>query len=260
MHRPADMRSIVAAHRRGCAPLTPRGLATVAAQPPRPTGPSIHSPPMCGIVGYVGDKQAQGVVIEGLRRLEYRGYDSAGIAWSTTGGHRVLRKRPASWPTSRRPWPSSRSGSTTGIGHTRWATHGRRPTRNAHPPPRPGGIARRAQRDHRELRRAAHRAGAAGHEMLSETDTEIAAHLVELELLGRRRPTTAMQATLSPARRAPSPWSPSTREDPDRVVAARPQLAARGRAGRGRELPRLRRRRASSSTPARPSSSARTRS
>ena len=89
---------------------------------------------MCGIVGYVGDKQAQDVVIEGLRRLEYRGYDSAGVALVTDGAHRVAQEAPASSPTSRRRWPTSPlPASTTGIGHTRWATHGAPNDANAHP-------------------------------------------------------------------------------------------------------------------------------
>jgi glutamine---fructose-6-phosphate transaminase (isomerizing) len=92
---------------------------------------------MCGIVGYVGDKQAQGVVIEGLRRLEYRGYDSAGIALVDTadGDGRIASDKRAGKlanlekAIAEAPLPSS----TTGIGHTRWATHGAPNDENAHP-------------------------------------------------------------------------------------------------------------------------------
>ena len=132
-----------AGRRRACAALLQQPpLVEEARQPvtrPRCLPPSrrtasIHSRPMCGIVGYVGEKSAQDVVIEGLRRLEYRGYDSAGIALVHDGADRSPTRRPASWPTSRRPWSSTRSpSSTTGIGHTRWATHGAPTDRNAHP-------------------------------------------------------------------------------------------------------------------------------
>src|SRR6476660_4781625 len=88
---------------------------------------------MCGIVGYVGDKQAEDVVIEGLRRLEYRGYDSAGIAL-VTDGRIAWRKRAGKLANLEKaladePLPPS----TTGIGHTRWATHGAPTDANAHP-------------------------------------------------------------------------------------------------------------------------------
>jgi glutamine---fructose-6-phosphate transaminase (isomerizing) len=87
---------------------------------------------MCGIVGYVGEKSAVGIIVDGLKRLEYRGYDSAGVAVLDGGGlnvrravgrikalEGVLRERPLS--------------GSIGIGHTRWATHGRPSEDNAHP-------------------------------------------------------------------------------------------------------------------------------
>src|SRR5687768_6028598 len=91
---------------------------------------------MCGIVGYVGEKQAQDVVIEGLRRLEYRGYDSAGIALIDTSagpGAIASEKRAGKLANLEKaldevPLP----GATTGIGHTRWATHGAPNDVNAH--------------------------------------------------------------------------------------------------------------------------------
>ena len=83
---------------------------------------------MCGIVGYVGDKSAEDVVIEGLRRLEYRGYDSAGIAL-VAGADLVTRKRAGKLANlekllAEQPLPAA----TLGMGHTRWATHGGPPT------------------------------------------------------------------------------------------------------------------------------------
>ena len=87
---------------------------------------------MCGIVGYVGPKPVRAHPVEGLRRLEYRGYDSAGVALSCTTARLDVRRARASWPTSsgagRRP-----ARGRLGIGHTRWATHGRPTEENAHP-------------------------------------------------------------------------------------------------------------------------------
>src|SRR6516165_10171160 len=87
---------------------------------------------MCGIIGYVGYRQAEPVLLEGLRRLEYRGYDSAGIATLTGSGLHVRKKAgriaDLAEHVSQRPAPGH-----VGIGHTRWATHGAPSDRNAHP-------------------------------------------------------------------------------------------------------------------------------
>src|SRR3954465_12806337 len=149
---------------------------------------------MCGIVGYVGSKQAQDVVIEGLRRLEYRGYDSAGVAlvsddaivWAKKAGKLAnLEKELAESPLP---------GSTTGIGHTRWATHGAPNDVNAHP--HLGNTGRVALvhngiiENFAELRAEVE---GAGDELRSETDTEIAAHLLESALADGRTLTDAMR-------------------------------------------------------------------
>src|SRR5690349_13217564 len=153
---------------------------------------------MCGIVGYVGHRQAQDVVVEGLRRLEYRGYDSAGIALVDTGadgGALATEKRAGKLANLEKaiadhPLPAA----TTGIGHTRWATHGAPNDANAHPH---AGQERRVALVHNGIIEnfAALRAEleAAGHELRSETDTEIAAHLVEAALAGGHDLTEAMQ-------------------------------------------------------------------
>lgn len=180
---------------------------------------------MCGIVGYVGDKQAQGVVIEGLRRLEYRGYDSAGIALVDTAaddGRIASDKRAGKLANLEKaiaeaPLPSS----TTGIGHTRWATHGAPNDENAHP--HLGRVQRVAVvhngiiENFASLRTELEHAG---HEMLSETDTEIAAHLLELEVQAGADLTTAMQNV---CRRLEGAFTlvAVDAEDPSRVVAAR---------------------------------------
>jgi glucosamine--fructose-6-phosphate aminotransferase (isomerizing) len=149
---------------------------------------------MCGIVGYVGDRQAQDVVVEGLRRLEYRGYDSAGIAlvsdgrieWAKRAGKLAnLEKALAD-----EPLPPS----TTGIGHTRWATHGAPNDTNAHP--HLGNDGRVALvhngiiENFAELRAEVE---AAGEDLRSETDTEIAAHLLESALTAGGTLTDAMR-------------------------------------------------------------------
>ena len=159
---------------------------------------------MCGIVGYVGDKQARDVVIEGLRRLEYRGYDSAGIALvDATASDRLATSAPASWPTSRRP--SRRRPlppSTTGIGHTRWATHGAPNDVNAHPhlgAARPGR-ASCTTASSRTSPGCATSSSATATTCVSETDTEVAAHLLELARRGDRRPDHRDAGGLPPAR------------------------------------------------------------
>ncbi|MFC5175934.1 glutamine--fructose-6-phosphate transaminase (isomerizing) [Nocardioides taihuensis] len=176
---------------------------------------------MCGIVGYVGPRQAQSVVVEGLRRLEYRGYDSAGIAL-VDGGRVATAKKAGKLANLEKeladhPLPES----TTGIGHTRWATHGPPTNANAHPHL---GATRRVALVHNGIIEnfTALRTELedSGHELLSDTDTEVAARLLELELLAGGDLTTAMQAT---CRRLEGAFTLVAVDglDPSRVVAAR---------------------------------------
>ena len=95
---------------------------------------------MCGIVGYVGPKQAQDVVVDGLRRLEYRGYDSAGVALVADGAIAWAKKAGKLANLEKAIVESPLPESSTGIGHTRWATHGAPNDVNAHP--HPGGTGR----------------------------------------------------------------------------------------------------------------------
>jgi glutamine---fructose-6-phosphate transaminase (isomerizing) len=176
---------------------------------------------MCGIVGYVGPKQAQGVVIEGLRRLEYRGYDSAGIALVADGtvahDKRAGKLANLEKAIADAPLPAA----TTGIGHTRWATHGAPNDRNAHPHlGRTGRVAlvhNGIIENFAELRAELEDAG---HDLLSDTDTEVAAHLLEAEVAAGADLTTAMQAV---CRRLEGAFTlvAVDCEDPARVVAAR---------------------------------------
>ncbi|HEX5560501.1 MAG TPA: glutamine--fructose-6-phosphate transaminase (isomerizing) [Nocardioidaceae bacterium] len=176
---------------------------------------------MCGIVGYVGPQQAEGVVVEGLRRMEYRGYDSAGIALVHDGAI-AARKRAGKLANLEKalaedPLPRA----CTGIGHTRWATHGAPTDRNAHPHL---GAGHRVAVVHNGIIEnfAALRAGLErdGHELESETDTEVAAHLLESAVQSGATLTEAMQQV---CRRLEGAFTLVALDchDPDRVVAAR---------------------------------------
>ncbi len=142
---------------------------------------------MCGIVGYAGARPALGIVVRGLKRLEYRGYDSAGVAVLGDGSLEVC-KRAGKLGNLEQELAAQAPGSginrgTTGIGHTRWATHGGPTDRNAHPHRSTtgrlavihNGIIENFAKLRAELE-------AAGVEFASDTDTECAAHLLEFEL------------------------------------------------------------------------------
>src|SRR5512135_1613915 len=140
---------------------------------------------MCGIVGYVGPRPCVDLVVGGLRRLEYRGYDSAGVAVVGGSGLDVRRSKGKLQNLVDRLKESPLAG-TTGIGHTRWATHGRPSDENAHPH-RFRGVAvvhNGIIENHLELRAALQ---ARGHAFTSETDTEIFAHLIADALEGPAR-------------------------------------------------------------------------
>ncbi len=134
---------------------------------------------MCGIVGYVGDKQALDVVVAGLRRLEYRGYDSAGIAVVNDGVLHTRKKAGKLVNLESLLGVDPLPDSTTGIGHTRWATHGGPTDANAHPHVSADGtvavIHNGIIENFAELRTEL---GAAGVHLSSETDTEVVAHLL----------------------------------------------------------------------------------
>lgn len=137
---------------------------------------------MCGIVGYAGDRPAVPVLLRALRDLEYRGYDSAGIAVldSATGGELAVVKRQGKIANLEAALGADLASATTGIGHTRWATHGKPSDLNAHPHLSCGGevvvIHNGIVENYAELRSELL---AAGHSFKSETDTETVAHLLE---------------------------------------------------------------------------------
>jgi glucosamine--fructose-6-phosphate aminotransferase (isomerizing) len=138
---------------------------------------------MCGIIGYVGEQEAAPVIIDGLRRLEYRGYDSVGIAVLDGSGDLEVHKREGKLArlTSllEEHWPRGKQG----IGHTRWATHGRPSDVNAHPHVDCSGdivvIHNGIVENHMGLRK---QLVEAGHKFVSETDTEVIPHLIEEHL------------------------------------------------------------------------------
>jgi glucosamine--fructose-6-phosphate aminotransferase (isomerizing) len=136
---------------------------------------------MCGIVGYVGPKKVVPVIIEGLRRLEYRGYDSAGIAVGSPSRSTLeVRRAPGKLCNLEEVLREHPLEGTYGIGHTRWATHGRPTEENAHPHRDCTGrivvVHNGIVENYLELKREL---TAQGHKFVTETDTEIIAHLIE---------------------------------------------------------------------------------
>src|SRR5687767_244946 len=139
---------------------------------------------MCGIVGYVGPKPLLPVLMEGLRRLEYRGYDSAGVA-VVRGGQMHIRRSAGKLSNLDDVLLKDPVDGQFGIGHTRWATHGRPTEENAHPHRDCSGrivvVHNGIIENYLELKREL---SAEGHRFVTETDTEIVAHLVEKESRG----------------------------------------------------------------------------
>jgi glutamine---fructose-6-phosphate transaminase (isomerizing) len=133
---------------------------------------------MCGIVGYIGRRNSQEILLEGLKKLEYRGYDSAGVAVYTSNGLEIKKAkgRLANLESKLQEVPLN---GTAGIGHTRWATHGKPSDVNSHPHTDNSmkfsvvhnGIIENYITLKEELI-------AKGHEFVSETDTEVISHLI----------------------------------------------------------------------------------
>ena len=143
---------------------------------------------MCGIIGYIGDKQVLPILIDGLRRLEYRGYDSAGVAVVRDGAIE-LRRSAGKLSRLEEVLAVNPLEGEYGIGHTRWATHGRPTEENAHPHRDCTGqivvVHNGIIENYLDLKRQLQQEG---HRFVTETDTEIVAHLVEREM---RRPASA---------------------------------------------------------------------
>ena len=174
---------------------------------------------MCGIVGYVGSKSAAPIIVDGLRKLEYRGYDSAGIAIHDGKGIEIIRTLgklvKLSDALEKRPL-----NGTTGIGHTRWATHGRPSEVNAHPHAAgPVAVVHNGIIENHVAVRA--ELEGQGIKFLSDTDTEIVAHLIHRELnQGAPNLFEAVRKALSHVVGAYA-IAIVSRSEPDVVVAAR---------------------------------------
>ena len=154
---------------------------------------------MCGIVGYTGPREAGPILIEGLKRLEYRGYDSAGIALVDDTGAMFVEKRAGKLVNLQTAIADRTPHAAIGLAHTRWATHGRPNDLNAHPHRDCTGeitvIHNGIIENFRELRDGLE---ARGHTLTSETDTEAIAHLVEEAYQGDL--ADAVRDALAPAR------------------------------------------------------------
>ena len=175
---------------------------------------------MCGIVGYIGNKKVVPVIIEGLRKLEYRGYDSAGIAVVGPDGKLQLRRAPGKLRNLEEAIAASPIDGSYGIGHTRWATHGRPTEENAHPHRDCSGqyvvVHNGIIENYFELKDQLQKEG---HTFVTETDTEVVAHLVEK--FAKSLPfEDAVRATLRELRGIYALVFLSAK-DPQKLVAAR---------------------------------------
>jgi glutamine---fructose-6-phosphate transaminase (isomerizing) len=174
---------------------------------------------MCGIVGYIGPKKAVPIILDGLRRLEYRGYDSAGIAVLEENGCLTVRRASGKLRNLEDALKLSPIEGSYGIGHTRWATHGRPTEENAHPHRDchgdivvvHNGIVENYMTLKQELTEE-------GHRFVTETDTEIIAHLVEKYYDGNLE-----NAVRDAVRKLTGVFALSviSRKDPNKIVAAR---------------------------------------
>src|SRR6185369_14494536 len=176
---------------------------------------------MCGIVGYVGKKPVVPLIIDGLRKLEYRGYDSAGIAVVDGERHLQLRRAEGKLRNLEAVLQESPLSGNYGIGHTRWATHGRPTEENAHPHRDctgrvvvvHNGIIENYLELKDELRKK-------DHQFVTETDTEIVAHLIEEHLKQGNTFEEAVRQTVGELRGIFA-LSMLSADEPDTVISAR---------------------------------------
>ncbi len=182
---------------------------------------------MCGIVGYIGRRDAATIILDGLRRLEYRGYDSAGIALLDDSRIRVeravgkLSNLEAQVNRARSGYASANSDMQVGVGHTRWATHGKPSERNAHPHTSMDGTVAVVHNgiieNYAELK---HELQSEGVVFRSDTDTEVIVHLVDRYMHDGYPMEQAAHATIRQLRGSQAIVLISARE-PDKLIAAR---------------------------------------
>ncbi|MCX6588700.1 MAG: glutamine--fructose-6-phosphate transaminase (isomerizing) [Acidobacteria bacterium] len=174
---------------------------------------------MCGIIGYIGKQTTAPILLAGLRRLEYRGYDSAGIAVIERDGSLAVRRAAGKLSNLEEAVRRAPVEGIYGIGHTRWATHGRPTEANAHPHAGPNGdvvlVHNGIVENYLSLRRALEQEG---HVFVTQTDTEVVAHLVEKYLQGNLEEAVSRAvARLSGV----FALAVLARSDPGKIVAAR---------------------------------------
>jgi glucosamine--fructose-6-phosphate aminotransferase (isomerizing) len=174
---------------------------------------------MCGIVGYIGDRKAVPIILEGLKRLEYRGYDSAGLAVYCGDNDLEVRRASGKLRNLEDAIRLSPVDGSFGIGHTRWATHGRPTEENAHPHRDCRGnvvvVHNGIVENYLALKKALQ---AEGHEFKTETDTEVIAHLVEKHFQGNLE--NAVRAAVKELQGVFA-LAVVSKLDPNKIVAAR---------------------------------------
>ncbi len=173
---------------------------------------------MCGIVGYIGERQAMPIILEGLKSLEYRGYDSAGICTLDRSGPDIRRSRGKLVNLNRLTGALPLSG-RVGIGHTRWATHGKPSENNAHPH-QAGPVVVVHNGIIENYLALKEKLEGQGHCFRSETDTEVIAHLIEQEMKGGAGFEQAVRLALRELKGAYALGIVSG-SDPDTLVAAK---------------------------------------
>ena len=173
---------------------------------------------MCGIIGYIGNEAVVPILIEGLRRLEYRGYDSAGIAYLQNGRIEV-RRSVGKLVNLEAALAGNESSGRIGIGHTRWATHGRPSEENAHPHP-VGSLVLVHNGIIENYLSLKHELQSEGRAFQSETDTEVIVHLMDRQMSRGKAFEEAVRAALKEVRGAYAICGLSEK-DPDILIAAR---------------------------------------
>src|ERR1041384_6848049 len=174
---------------------------------------------MCGIVGYIGNRKAVPIILEGLKRLEYRGYDSAGLAVYCDDGQFAVRRAKGKLRNLEDALRMNPVDGAFGIGHTRWATHGRPTEENAHPHRDCKGdivvVHNGIVENYLSLKQQLE---SEGHTFNTQTDTEIIAHLVEKHFRGNLE--ESVRATV---RELSGVFALAviSRSDPNKIVAAR---------------------------------------